>query len=231
MSSRRVTEYFYNSTELIENPTGVFERIRKDGDVVWCKALRYWIVVSNAEATQALANPSLNVTDVLGTFKYIENRTGEDLSSSYKVLNWIPFLHNGDHHGKRRALYAKVLAEIRTEYIRLFEASSRTRLQSLLLKKEGDFVTDYTDHLHTDVIGQMCDFTQSDIEWIVQRSSTQGTIDFASRLGDSIDANKRVATMLEHVRPLAEANQTSLLMQVSKRQLQNAGIEDRCGIW
>lgn len=226
MSSRRETDYVYNSEELLENPSKVFERIRQDGDVVWCKALRHWIVVSKAEAVEALANPKLAVTDVFGTFKYFEDIGGADLSSSSKVLGWIAFLHNGAEHGKRRALYARILTEIRTEYVRLFERSSRKRLNTLLLKGQGDFVADYADHLHTDAIGQMCEFPQSDIDWIADHSSTQGTIDFASRLGDAIDANRRVKAILDRVRPLAEAYPKSFLMQVIKRQLQAASIED-----
>ncbi len=226
MSLKATTNYIYDGEEMLANPVDTFEAIRKDGDVVWCPAFRRWIVLSKAAVLAALSNPNLIVINIFESFAKIEDKTGYSLEDLTRICDWIPFLHDGPRHYQLRALFSKVLIEIREDYLNSFDKSSQNLIKKMLVKEQCDFAEDYSDRLHVETIGRLANFSDEDIDWITKNSSSQGGVDFAASVGEMLDANQRAKMLTERVDCLTENLDKSPLMNILSRQLIDAGIED-----
>jgi cytochrome P450 len=226
MSSKKTTDYVYDSIQLLANPVAVFDQIREDGDVVWCPALRRWLVLSKPAAIKALSNPDLVVYDLFNAFRKIEEKSKKNLQNILRICDWIPFLHDGARHNQLRLLFAKVLTELQDDYLYTFERVSSTLLEQMLCKGKGDFAVDYSDRLHIETLGRLAEFSEEDSLWIAENSSSQGSVDFAASLGEILDANHRATVLLDRIEMLIKKHHDSKLIKMIHRQLVSAGIED-----
>lgn len=200
MLSKQTTDYRYDSAAMLDDPTSVFDTIRQDGDVVWSQTMRRWIVVSRAAVEQALRNRNLVVDDVLGNFERLRGRASVDLDDLVSICRWIPFLHDGPQHEKLRQLFARLLADIKTEYLSAFREVSKDLITQLCEQGGGDLVQDYTDCLHAHTMGNLLGFDIEDKHWLAQNSGSQGSIDFAASIPEMLRANdqaKRIFAVLD----------------------------------
>ena len=226
MRSRRTTDYVYDRRTMLQNPEAAFERLRADGDVVWSATMRRWLVVSKAAAQAALAHPSLHVYDLFRNFDGIQRRTGVDLAALSRICGWIPFLMDGPRHAILRALFARILAEIREPYLEALEAASRDLLAAIAQRGGGDLARDYAERLHSEAIGRMLGFPAEARKWIAEMSSSQGSIDFAASVTEMRDASRRAGALLARLEQLVAADAAHPFMARIGAHLLGAGLDD-----
>jgi cytochrome P450 len=226
MSARQRTDYVYDRVEMLFQPEIVLDRIRADGDVVWSETMRRWLVLSKAAAADVLRNPKFRVYDLIRAFRSLQARTGVDLADLARVCAWIPFLHDGARHVVLRALFARILADLRGEYLEAFTAASRSLLEAMVANGGGDLARDYGERLHSEAIGEIAGFDPADRIWIAAISSSRGAVDFAASLSEMADANRRTGTLLRRLEVLAQGNRTNAFMNRLGGHLAACGIED-----
>lgn len=221
--SKATTDYIYDSAELLADPAAVFDRVRADGDLVWCPALRRWLVLSKPAATEALGIRSLQVYDLFRAFQRIAQRSGVDLTDLTRICDWIPFLHDGPRHEQLRAFFARVLADIQGDYLASIESSSRRLLGRLVEQGEGCFARDYADRLHIEALGCLVGFPETERAWIAAHSSSQGSIDFAASIPEMLAANARAGALLRRIARFLEAPECQPFMKRIARHLAATG--------
>ena len=224
MPPRPTTDYVYNSAEMLADPEAAFEQIRAHGDVVWCPSVKCWLVVSKEAAISALKNDDLQVYDLSAALHSIANRSGEVLDDLIRICDWIPFLSDGDRHQQLRSLFARVLADIRDDYLVAIESASLRLLANMQNKGGGDFAKDYGDRLHVEAIGALAGFNETDVSWIARNSSSQGGVDFAASLNEMKEANQRVTGLLDLIgRQVSNASDSPFFDKIG-RHLTAVGI-------
>jgi cytochrome P450 len=223
VSSKSVTDYIYDSRRLLDDPHGVFDEIRASGDVVWCPSMRRWLVLSKPAALSALQNPDLVVYDLFHAFERIQHGASVSLADLTRVCDWIPFLHDGPKHQRLRAFFARLLADIREDYLTAFSKVSQALLRGMAEAGRCDFATDYADRLHIAAIGDVAGFSAQDSAWLAENSSSQGSIDFAASVSEMQASDGRATKLLARVATLARHGSFPDRVGVN---LTAAGLED-----
>jgi cytochrome P450 len=226
MSLRPETDYVYDSAAMIAEPDLVLGEIRKDGDLVWSNTMRRWLALSNAAARDTLRNRHLRVHDLFGNFKHIERRTGVDLSDLLRISAWIPFLHDGAQHTSLRAVFARVLADLRIDYLDAFSEGSQDMLDALCRAGEGDLAVDYADRLHVEAIGRLAGIDPAQRLWIARNAASQGSIDFGASVSEMLDVNRRGAALLARIETVTAGTGAAKFMDRIGDALRACGVDD-----
>ncbi len=226
MSPKPVTDYVYDSAEMLADPDAVFDRIRTDGDVVWCPSVKRWLVLSKSAALAALKNEDLKVYGPFAAFSYIADKTGEDFDNLARICEWIPFLHDGEHHRQLRSLYSRVLSDIRDDYLGAIGSASARLLAIMLAKGGGDFAKEYGDRLHVEAISALAGFPEDSLQRIARNSSTRGIIDLAASVGEMKEANQRIGVLIECITQLVSKPPHSPFVAAIGGNLSAVGIAD-----
>lgn len=226
MSVKAITEYHYNSTEMLADPDQVFDRLRAEGEVVWSPKMRRWLILSEAAAKAALRDRSLRVYDVFKAFDHIASLSGNPLDELATVTSWIPFLADDQRHKQLRLLFAKVLNDILEPYLKAYEDASSEMIAAVKSVGTGDFATGYADRVHVEAFGRICGISAEDRLAFASLASSDGAVDFAVRVVTLVEANDRAKALLSQmVKILERAEDTALIRLIGKR-LREAGIED-----
>jgi len=223
MPPRPTTGYVYNSTEMLADPEASFEKIRTDGGVVWSPSLMCWMVVSKEAAIAALKNDNLKVYDLCNAFNTITDKSGEKLDDLIRICKWIPFLCDGDRHQQLRSLFARILSDIRDDYLLAIDSASKRLLTHMQTRGGGDFAKEYADRLHIEAIGALAGFNEADVKWIAQNSGSHGGVDFAASLSEMKNANQRVNNLFDLIGKLA--SNSAFFVKIGKH-LSSVGITD-----
>lgn len=226
MCAKQVSDYPYDTDEMRLYPEKVVERLRQDGEVVWSNRLKHWLVLSMPAATEALKNPKLKVIGVFNHLRKAEQKMGLDFKALSSVCYWIPFLHDGDTHSRMRVLFARLLAEIRTEYLEAYEAASVSMLDEIREAGNVDFAADYAERIHNEAFGRMLGFSFDDRLFLNRTSRTEGVIDYWSNLSEMIKANQRQSERLLRLDELSQKPEVLDMLNRIGKQLKNAGIDD-----
>lgn len=212
MPNRPLTTIPYDRTAMITDPDGTFDRLRADGGLVWSEGLRRWLALSRDSAARILRDPRFRVGDLFRVFDRIALRNDVDLDDLSAMCGWIPFLHDGPRHEALRALFARLLAELKLDYLDRFEAGSAALLAAMRDKGGGDLAHDYAERLHAEAIGRIAGFSEPDRAWLAETSGSQGGIDFAASVTEMMGANARASELMNRLRVLLDQPRGAAVM-------------------
>jgi cytochrome P450 len=205
MSNKQITDYVFNSAAFLADPDSILDSIRKDGPIVWCPSMNRWLVLSKSAALTILKSRSFAVYDMFPMISDLERKSGQDLGQLCRVLNWIPFLHEGDRHKKLRLLFSKILSAKKAEYIKYFEIRSKILLDEMCKNHGGDFVEEYCNLVHAETMCKLMGFSNEDAKFITDYSDSQGLVDFSASLSDMVNANERMRILLKRLENLVDS--------------------------
>lgn len=181
---------------MIADPDGTFDGLRRHGGLVWSHSLRRWLVLSRPDALAILRDARFEVYDLFRVFEGIENRSGADLTHLKAICGWIPFLHDGPRHEALRSLFARLLADLKLDYLTAFEAGSADLVAGLRARGGGDLAHDYAERLHAEAMGRIAGLAEPDRMWLAETAGSQGSIDFAASGSEMLGANARGGELL-----------------------------------
>lgn len=226
MSARPLTDFVLSAESLRLSPTLGFDPIRADGGIAWSVPMRRWIVASKDAAAEALDNKTLLALDHIGHAEKAGRLTGHDLSHLIRALRWTPFLLNGHEHRSGRQLFARIIADIRGEYLALLETLSLELLSSLAGQGPCDFAGRYAYRVHGEIIDRLMELPDGSLKLLMPLATSQTALNFMSSMADRIasdrDAKKMYGMLEAWVR---SAPQNPMLMRIG-RHLQASEIED-----
>jgi len=225
MSKKSISSYQYKSQDLIHNPISLFNEIRAKGDLVWSTSFGYWLTGSKSAVAEVLAERNLAIIDVFDNYERLDKLTHVNFKPIKRMLEWIPFLHDGEQHAQLRSLFARVINQILAEYLKHFEQVSKQLLDQLVAKQRGDFVTDYSDHLHTYALSAFCGFSQEDAHEISLLAATAGNFDFAASAEKVKRASENAEKLTEKIRGLLESQQEKDWVKNLQIHLSKVGLD------
>lgn len=227
MDSRPTTDYVYDRVAMLRDPDREFDRLRRDGDIVWSPVLRRWLVVSRPAALAALRDQRLRVSNLFEMFEKVTARTGVDLTHLDATCRWIPFLYDGPEHEALRSMFARLLSDIKKEYLFHFAEASRSLLDAMSAREEADLAVDYADRVHVETIGRLAGIPADDRERFAAMASSEGSIDFAASIPEMIDAAMRAKIMADRLSELAATTPALQAMLARlRRHLEAARLPD-----
>ena len=226
MSSRPETDYIHSGRELVEAPHDAFERIRKDGDIVWSRKLNCWLVVSRNLAMDILKSPDFCSFDLSEKFAKLGPRLGEDFSDILFMYRWLAVIHDDDHHTRLRSALAQALAAVRDEYVCVLQQVSHTRLTEMANRKICDFATDYADRLHVDTLGQVLRFPAPVCDKICEHAVTKGSIDIAPSVQEMRSARDFSRQLLHIITDFVATHAQAEWLVRMRTCLQRNGLPD-----
>jgi len=215
---------------MLLNPDAEFDKIRCDGDVIWSKKLRRWLVLSKSAASDVLRDSNFIVYNLFDVFENIQTKTKVDLSDLSRICSWIPFLYDGDRHAALRAVFGRILADLKQDYLNEFKVASASLLADICTRGHGDLAGDYSERLHAETIGRLAGFAKQDRIWLAKTSASQGSIDFAASVQEMVDANDRAILLLDRLDVLVKTlEKTQSFMNRLGKHLNDTGIPDTYG--
>jgi cytochrome P450 len=226
MSPRPVTTVAYDRYAMIADPDSAFDVLRADGGIVWSQALRRWFVLSRDAAIQILRDSRFRVYDLFRVFEGIECRSDADLTDLKTMCGWIPFLHDGRRHEALRALFARLLTDLKLDYLAAFEQGSADLLAAMCDAGGGDLAHDYAERLHAEAMGRIAGLEESDRVWLAELSGSQGSIDFAASVSEMLAADARAAELLNRLPQLLDQPRGTALLERVGACLRNSDIGD-----
>lgn len=144
------------TAEFARDPLANHDRLRGAGRVVYVPSARALLVTRHDDVGATLRDTRLRGLDYPSAWGKVASLAGRDFGPVIRLLDCMPFVHEGERHTRLRNVLANGLARIAGGHPD-FDASVAGKVAAMRRRGGGDIARDVSRHLFFDM---MCDLMQ-----------------------------------------------------------------------
>ena len=207
------------------NPDGEIARLRQFGPVFWSDLNMRWIVLGQEEGLHVLRHSEFCLPNYGPLIQSLADKLEIDLSHLFGISQFIPFLHNGERHGRTRNAITRLVADLQPAYIQHLPQAASELLDGWSDGQPFDFAADFSDLLHVHTLAGVIGVAPSEMTELSKNLSAE-ELNYNNSVVEFVNANESIKFAFEELERLIK-KYPALQNYVEKvrRTLHDSGLE------